>query len=435
MNLPSTQKIRLLPAVSLVVASMVGTGVFTSLGFQLRDLPSGPVIVLAWSLGGLLALCGALCYAELAGSLPRSGGEYHFISQLYHPSLGWTAGVISAVAGFAAPLALAAMACGRYAHRALDGLPPLATSTVVIVFVTAGHLINLHSSARLQVVSTALKLGMIVVAIAIALAMPGKGDVRWTIDTAKDFDLVWQPGFAIALLFVFYAYSGWNGVVYLIDEIENPRRTVGLALVIGTLVVLALYVLLNVAFLRAAPVAGLTGVIEVGHVAAESLLGTAAARCFSGLLALGLVATVSALVWSGPRVLEVIGRDFSVLRIFARRNRHGIPVVSTLSLSGLALVFVVTGSFERLLAYTQFALTLYGFLTVFGIFIQRRRKLPDAGQFRCPWYPLPPLVFLGMTGFVMVRSLIAEPASSGAGLLTIGVAWALYFPIRSRSRS
>jgi APA family basic amino acid/polyamine antiporter len=434
MNRPSTQKIRLLPAVSLVVASMVGTGVFTSLGFQLRDLPSGPVIVLAWSLGGLLALCGALCYAELAGSLPRSGGEYHFISELYHPSLGWTAGVISAVAGFAAPLALAAMACGRYAHRAVDGLAPMETSIAVILVVSAGHLINLHSSARLQVVSTALKLGMIVVSIGIAFALPGKGDIRWTVDATRDFDLVWQPGFAIALLFVFYAYSGWNGVVYLIDEIEDPRRTVGLALVIGTLVVLALYVLLNVAFLRAAPVGELTGVIEVGHVAAQSLLGAVAARGFSGLLALGLVATVSALVWSGPRVLVVMGRDFPLLRMFARRNIQGIPVVSTLALSGLALVFVVTGSFERLLAYTQFALTLYGFLTVFGIFIQRRRKLPDSSQFRCPWYPLPPLVFLGMTGFVMIRSLIAEPESSGAGLLTIGVAWLLYFPIRSRSR-
>jgi APA family basic amino acid/polyamine antiporter len=195
------------------------------------------------------------------------------------------------------------------------------------------------------------------------------------------------------------------------------------------LLVMVLYVLLNAAFLKAAPIADLAGVTEVGHVAAQAIYGDGAARWFSGLLSLGLVATVSALVWAGPRVLHVMGRDFDALKILAAKNRHGIPVAATLILSGLALGFVLLGNFSQLLTYTQFALTLCAFLTVFGIFIVRRRPAVE-GAFRCPFYPLPPLVFLAMTGFVMIRSLVAEPGPTLAGMATVLLAWLLYFPLR-----
>ncbi|NQX01755.1 amino acid permease [bacterium] len=429
MNPRPPRKIGTLPAVALVVASMVGTGVFTSLGYQVRDIPSGPGILLVWGLGGGVALCGALSYAELAGALPRSGGEYHFIGRLYHPSLGWTAGLLSAVVGFAAPTALAALALGSYAHRALPGVSPVAAAVVTLIGVTCGHLVSLKTSARLQTAATALKLTLVSGFILAAFLNPGHGDIRWRIEPRADWEIIASPAFAVALLFVFYAYSGWNAAVYLLDELQDARRTVSRALVFGTVLVMALYVLLNAAFLKAAPVADLAGVTEVGHVAAEALFGAGAARWFSGLLSLGLVATVSALVWAGPRVLEVMGRDFHAVRLLAAKNRHGIPVAATLMLSGLALVFVLIGNFSQLLTYTQFALTLCAFLTVLGIFIVRRRPAV-AGTFRCPLYPLPPLVFLAMTGWVMVRSLVAEPGPTLAGMATVLCAWLAYFPLR-----
>lgn len=422
-------KIGTLPAVSLVVASMVGTGVFTSLGYQVGDIPSGPGILLVWVLGGLVALCGALSYAELAGALPRSGGEYHFLGKLYHPSLGWTAGLLSAVVGFAAPTALAALALGSYAHRAFPALPPAVAAVVALVLVTGGHLITLKTSARLQTVATALKLTLVAGFIVAAFLKSGKGDIRWEIQPQADLAIITSPAFAVALLFVFYAYSGWNAAVYMLEEIQDARRTVSRALVWGTVLVMGLYVLLNAAFLKAAPVADLAGVTEVGYVAAEALFGNGAARWFSGLLSVGLIATVSALVWAGPRVLHVMGRDFHALRILAVKNRHGIPVPATLILSGMALAFVLTGDFGQLLTYTQFALTLCAFLAVFGIFIVRRRPAVE-GAFRCPLYPLPPLVFLAMTGFVMVRSLVAEPGPTLAGMATVLVAWIGYFPLK-----
>lgn len=424
------RRIKTLPVAALVVASMVGTGVFTSLGYQVRDIPSGPTLMLVWALGGLLALCGALCYAELGVALPRSGGEYHFISTLYHPSLGWAAGLVSAVIGFAAPTALAALAIGRYAHRAVEAVPAPVISVIALVLVTGGHLLTLRSSAVLQTVSTCLKLVLILGFIIASFLMPGAGDVRWEPVPAADLEIVLRPAFAVALLFVFYAYSGWNSAVYILDEIDDVRRTLSRALVLGTVLVVILYLLLNAAFLRAAPMASLAGVTEVGHVAAVSLFGEGAAKWFSGLLSLGLVATVSALVWAGPQVLNVMGRDFPALRVLGRRNRHRIPVAATLFQSSLALVFILIGNFEKLLTYTQFGLTVCSFLTVMGLFILRRRRPPEAGMFRCPWFPLPPLIFLAMTGFVMVRSFIAEPMPTLAGLGTILLAWLLYFPLK-----
>lgn len=434
MNPPASPKIGTLPAVALVVASMVGTGVFTSLGYQVRDIPSGPGILLVWIMGGLVALCGALSYAELAGALPRSGGEYHFIGRLYHPSLGWTAGLLSAVVGFAAPTALAALALGSYAHRAFPGVPQATAAVVALLLVTGGHLITLKASALLQTIATGLKITLVAAFIVAAFVKQGHGDIRWEIQPRADFEIIANPAFAVALLFVFYAYSGWNAAVYMLEELKDARRTVSRALVLGTLLVMLLYVLLNAAFLKAAPVAELAGVTEVGHVAAEALFGEGAARWFSGLLSAGLVATVSALVWAGPRVLHVMGRDFQALRVLAVRNRHGIPVPATLILSGLALLFVLTGDFALLLTYTQFALTLCAFLTVFGVFLARRRPAVE-GAFRCPWFPLPPLVFLAMTGFVMVRSLIAEPGPTLAGMATVLFAWLCYFPLRKARSS
>ena len=370
----------------------------------------------------------------MAGALPRSGGEYHFIGRLYHPSLGWTAGLLSAVVGFAAPTALAALALGSYAHCAVPGIPASAAAVVGLLAVTGGHLITLKASARLQTVATALKLTLILGFIVAAFSITGRGDIRWEIQPRLDWEIITQPAFAVALLFVFYAYSGWNAAVYMLEELKDEGRTVSRSLVCGTLLVMGLYILLNAAFLKAAPVDDLAGVTEVGYVAAEVLFGDGAARWFSGLLSLGLVATVSALVWAGPRVLHVMGRDFHHLRILAARNRHGIPVPATLILSGLALIFVLTGSFSQLLTYTQFALTLCAFMTVFGIFIVRSRPAIE-GAFRCPLYPLPPLVFLAMTGFVMVRSLIAEPCPTLAGMATVLLVWLCYFPLKKQGSS
>lgn len=422
-------KVRLLPTSALVVASMVGTGVFTSLGYQVKDVPSGPAIMVLWLLGGLLALCGALSYAELVAAIPESGGEYRFLGRLFHPSLGWAAGLLSLVIGFAAPAALAALALGSYAHRAADWLPARGVAAAALAVVALGHLRSVKLSAGFQTVTTVLKLALITGFVAAAFATPGRGDIRWTPQPAEDLKLMLQPAFAVSLLFVFYAYSGWNAAVYIAGEVERPRRTVVLALLGGTLFVTAVYLLLNAAFLKAAPVSELAGVVEVGHVAAESLYGKQAAVVFSALLSLGLIATVSALVWAGPRVLAAIGGDLPSVAMLGATNAGGVPVRATLLVTGLALGFTAIGDFGQILTYTQSGLTLCSLLTVAGVFRARRLKLAPEGAFRCPWYPLPPLVFIGLSVAVLAWSFAGSPVATAAGFGTCLAAWALYFPL------
>ncbi|MBN8459733.1 MAG: APC family permease [Verrucomicrobia bacterium] len=428
-------KVKWLPATALVVASMVGTGVFTSLGFQVGAVPSGPALMLLWLLGGLIALCGALSYAELAAAIPRSGGEYRFLGVLFHPSLGWAAGVLSLVIGFAAPAALAALALGGYAHKVADWLPQRGVAAAALLLALAAHLRSVRISARFQTVTTVLKLALIVGFIGAALVLPGKGDVRWTPEFSTDWKLVTQPAFAVSLLFVFYAYSGWNAAVYIAEEVERPRRTVAMALLAGTGMVTALYLLVNAAFLKAAPLKEMAGVLEVGHVAAGAVLGTRGATVFSGMLSIGLMASVSALVWAGPRVMAAVGRDLPVLGGLARLNAGGVPVRATLLVSGLALGFVAVGDFGNILTYTQSGLTLCSTLTVAGVFRARKLGLAPEGAFRCPWYPLPPLVFVTLSLVALAWSFAVSPKPTSAGFCTCLAAWLLYFPlvmIRSR---
>jgi basic amino acid/polyamine antiporter, APA family len=415
-------------ATALVVASMVGTGVFTSLGFQLVDLNSAPQILFLWALGGVIALCGALCYAEVAAALPRSGGEYHFLGKLYHPSLGFMAGMLSATAGFAAPTAITALAFGEYLHETIPLLPVKIAAAAVVLAGSAAHAIGTRTSARVQVAATVLKLALIAVFIVAAWWLPGKGDIRWKVDLPADLDAIVQPAFAVALLFVFYAYTGWNAAVYGLEEWQRPEVTVRRALIGGTLVVAVLYVALNASFLHAAPVAELRGKVQVGHVASVSLFGTEAARTTSGFFALGLFASVSALLWAGPRVLGAMGKDLRALRFFA--PRHEVPHAALIFQAGLALLLIFTSSFRDLITMTQIGLTLSTSLVVGGCFLLRRHHPELPRPVKVPAYPLPPLIFLAMSGFVIGRSAIADPVPTLTGLAISAIFAVLWFPLQ-----
>jgi APA family basic amino acid/polyamine antiporter len=419
-------------ATALVVASMVGTGVFTSLGFQLVDLNSAPQILFLWALGGVIALCGALCYAEVAAALPRSGGEYHFLGTLYHPSLGFMAGMLSATAGFAAPTAITALAFGEYLHETIPALPVKAAAVAVVLAGSAAHAVGTRTSARVQVAATLLKLALIAVFIVAAWLLPGKGDIRWTPDPAADLKTILQPAFAVALLFVFYAYTGWNAAVYGLEEWHRPERTVRRALVGGTLIVSVLYLGLNASFLHAAPVAELRGVVQVGHVASVSLFGDATARAVSGFFALGLFASVSALLWAGPRVLGAMGRDLPALRWFAPRRE--VPHAALIFQAGLALLLIFAGTFRELITLTQIGLTLSTSLVVGGCLVLRHRRPELPRPVHVPLYPLPPLIFLAMSGFVILRSAVAEPGPTLTGLAIATGFFALWFPLQRHLR-
>lgn len=422
---PRRPGIALPTATAITVANMIGTGVFTSLGFQVEKISSGFLILLLWGGGGLFALCGALSYGELASSLPRSGGEFNFLGKIYHPLAGFLAGWVSLTVGFAPPIALASMAFGRYFAQALPGVSPLAVSIFLVVGVTAVHLIDLRIGALFQNLFTAFKVLLILVLVAAAWSFDQPAGLEFW-PRSGDWRALFGAPFAISLLFVMYSYTGWNAATYIIDEVRDPARTVPRALFLGTLLVTVFYVALNWSFLRVAPIEDLAGKIEIAHVVAARLFGELGGRWMSAMLCLALVSTISAMTWAGPRVTQVMGQDHAWLRNLSQTVR-GVPRRAILFQSGLVIVLLLSSTFEAVLVYTQFSLGLSSLLAVAGVFYLRRKGKSTAVS-RWAWgYPLAPLLFSVISCFALGHALVTRPTESLAGLLTILLGVPIFF--------
>lgn len=410
-----------LAAAALVAGNMIGTGVFTSLGFQVVDVPSGFGIVLLWVLGGVIAWCGALAYAELGTMAPRSGGEYHLLGLAWPPVIAFMAGWVSLVAGFAAPVALASTAFGEYAANSVFGGSAVASrgcALAVLAVVTAAHLNSVRLSGRFQLAATALKMALIVGLIGAGWLAPAHGTLTF-LPRAEDWALISHAPFVTALFFVSFAYSGWNAATYVAEELENPARDLPKALLLGTAVVTALYVLFNAALLRTVPAQQLAGRVDVAQSAAQYLFGDTGGRVLGGLIALGLVSTISAMMWAGPRVAAVMGRDWLLFAPLARTSITGVPRVALAFQFAVAALFIGLGGFKQVLTYLEFTLSLFTFLTVLGLFLLRRRQPQTPRPFRAWGYPVTPLLFLLATGYALVR-FATSPEQARASLLGAG---------------
>jgi APA family basic amino acid/polyamine antiporter len=425
---PSRSRSGVLTATSIVVASMVGTGVFTSLGFQAAVIPSPFPLLMLWVVGGVAAASGALCYAELAAALPRSGGEYNFLSRIYHPSAGFASGWISLTVGFAAPEALAAMAFGRYLSRVL-GLPEETARWIAIgavVAISAVHLAGVRVGGWFQNGFTWAKVTLILVFSACGLFLAGSQPIR-IVPAASDLPLVFSAPFAVSLVFVMYAYSGWNGSAYIAGEVADPQRTIPRSLFLGTAIVTFLFLLLNFVFLRTAPISELAGKVEVGFVSALHIFSSGGARIMGLLISLGLVSSISAMAWAGPRGAQVIGEDLRFFAPLARRNRAGAPAVAILLQLGIVLFLLATSTFEAVLTYLGFTLTLSTAFTVAGVIVLRRREPALPRPYRTWGYPFTPLLFLAVNGWMLVYVLMNKPVESLSGLVTVVAGLGVYF--------
>jgi len=409
-------------AMLLVIANMVGTGVFTTLGLQAAGVQDGAALLLLWLLGGLIALCGALSYAELAAALPRSGGEYHFLSRIYGPRLGELAGWVSATVGFAAPMALAAMAFGRYAGSVLP-VSPLWLGLGAVTLISALHAADLDLGRRFQVVATLLKVAIILVFCAAGLMVSPAPGTLSVIPGPGTWSAVFSAPFGLSLIYVSYAYSGWNAATYVTAEVAAPQRQVPRALLWGTAAVTVLYLLLNLVFLRSVPLAELAGTVEVGALSAAHVFGVDAGRLMSVALSLLLVSTISAMALAGPRVIEVMAEDRPRLRLLSARTRRGAPLRAVLFLWTLAAAFILTDAFAAVLGLAGFTLILFSLLTVLGVFRLRRREPNLPRPFRVPWYPLPPLVFALLAVLSLVVVAVDQPLPVLLGLALLALVW------------
>lgn len=419
---------------AVVVANMIGTGVFTSLGYQVADIQSGFAILMLWALGGLTALCGALCYAELGAALPRSGGEYHFLNHIYHPGAGFVSGWVSATVGFSAPVALVAMTFSAYLQTAIPELPAKLSACALIAVLALSHMRSHQASSSVQWIFTVIKFGLILLFCAATFTLIPEGQpVRFS-PAHSDWPILGTAGFAVALIYVNYAYTGWNSATYIIGEMQDPQRTLPRILTVGTLLVTSVYVLLNAAFLYAAPMSELEGQIEVAFIAGEYVFGRNGALVMSVALALLLVSTVSAMTLAGPRVLQMIGQDFHIMRWLARENEQHIPALAIAFQSLIAIAFVLTATFEKILVFTGFVLGLNTLVTVIGVFVLRWREPERVRPFNIPLYPLPPIIFSVIMLWTLVHILRERPEEGWMGILIILLGTAAYAVSAYRSR-
>lgn len=412
-------------ATCMVVANMIGVGVFTSVGFQLPGLPSALPILALWTLGGLLSLCGALCYAELVAMSPRSGGEYHLLREAYHPIAGFLAGWISLVAGFAAPIALAASAFARYAQAFGVNAETHLLAAALVIAVAAVNLLDDQLFGRFLSGFTVMKVLLMLAFVAGAVFLPG-GVHNSLAPHTGDGALFVSPAFAISLVYVMYAYEGWNGAVYVAGEVEDPRKNMPRALVLGTVIVTLLYVAVHAVFLWRAPWAAMEGKPEAALIAAQSIFGETGGKFMGFLIAFGLISTVASMICAGSRVNERMGEDVPFLKLLAYQNKAGTPVVSVLLVTAMSLVMLFTRTFEQVLRYVECLLLLSSCLSVLSVIWLRIRK-PDAPRpFRVPLFPITPLLFAGMTGYMiwfMGRQHLDELLW---GLVTLGVGLVVY---------
>jgi basic amino acid/polyamine antiporter, APA family len=419
-------RVSTLTATAIVVADMVGVGVFTSLGFQVQGIPSGFALLLLWAVGGVVALCGVFSYGELAGMFPRSSGEYNFLRETYHPAVGFLAGWLSATVGFAAPVALAAMAFGEYGKAIFPGVPPLALGLGVVWGVSLVGLRGIHQSSVFQIAWTVLKVGLIVTFLIAGFALANPQPVSFAPSFADARYVISAP-FAISLVFVMYSYSGWNAATYIVGEMHQPQRSLPRSLLMGTSIVIVLYIALNALFLYATPIDRLAGQLDVAVIAGKFMFGDFGGRIIGALICLGLISSISAMMWIGPRVGATMGEDIPMLRIFARRSRNGVPTGAVLFQLAAATLMLLTQSFEAVLDFIQFGLLACSFLTVLGV-IKLRITHPDLPRSYRAWgYPITPLVFLSVTGFMMYYLVTERPLQSFIGLLMMASGLGVYY--------
>jgi len=415
----------MLAATAIVVADMVGVGVFTSLGFQVKDITSGFSLLLLWIVGGIVALSGAFCYAELAAMFPRSSGEYNFLTRSFHPAIGFLAGWLSATVGFAAPVALAAMAFGEYFKSIVPGAPPLVLGLVVTWLVSIIHLQGIHHSSKFQIVSTVIKLALIAAFIVVGFAIGKAQPISFAPSTADLKHIISAP-FAISLVFVTYSYSGWNAATYIIGEIKDPHRTLPRALFVGTVIVAFLYVALNAVFLFSTPIDKMAGQLDVAQIAGTHMFGAWGGHIVGGLICFGLVSSISAMMWIGPRVTMTMGEDIKILRFFSRKSKNDVPATAIVFQLIVASLLLLTQSFEAVLDFIQFSLTLCSFLTVLGMMKLRYTNPSLPRAYRAWGYPFTPIIFLAVNAFIMFYLVTNRPLQSLAGFAMMLLGLAIY---------
>ena len=434
---------RLRSATALVIANMIGAGIFTTTGFQAADLRHPLFIFVLWGIGGSLALLGALCYAELGAMMPRAGAEYVYLRESYGPAVGFMSAFVSLMAGFSAPIAAALKSFVIYVGHFFPSLTEDATvgGVVAVVDLVAVGLVWLLVGIHMRAVRsgtgfndfmTVFKVGGIVLII-LAAASIGSGDVSNLTRVSPSFQELSQTdtlaAFGTSLIFVMFCFSGWNAAAYVASEMEYPQRDLPRALLLGTMTVLILYLGLNAVYFYGADVDQLAGEVEVGLVAARSLFGPTGVTMVTVVLCASILASASAMTMIGPRVYYALGKDFKAFSFLSRTRETGAPAVALIIQGIVTTIIILSGRVDQIQQYSGFTLTLFASLAVSCVIVLRFRRPESARPFRAWGYPISPLLFLGVSGWMMYWAFQGRPLESTLSFATVlvgGLIFALF---------
>jgi APA family basic amino acid/polyamine antiporter len=437
------RKLGLFPLTNIVIANMIGAGIFTTSGLLMGDL-GNPLLMLAlWGVGGIIAFCGALAYGELGATIPRAGGEYVFLSKLYHPLLGFLSGWTSFIVGFSAPIAASAIGFSEYFIRAFPqlsfredpGMLKTILSVCVILLFTGIHMRGIEFGARVQNALTVLKVTLITCLVVCGLLL-GSGSVdHFTQGSAFSFSLGTLQTLGLSLMWIMFAYSGWNASTYIGSEIRNPARNLPLSLLLGTGIVTLLYLCINVVFVYAVPPGDMKGVISIGGLAVGKLFGPSADAIFSLLVSFALFSSLSAFIILGPRVYYSMAKDGLFFKgIVHVHPRFGVPMRSIALQGAISIVMVLSGTFDQILTVMGFALGIFPLFAVAGVF---RLKSSGTATMTSSGYPWAPAIYLTTGACILLLSFFQRPTESSIAILSVlvGVPVYVYFKRKNMART
>ena len=435
------RKLGLFPATNIVIANMIGAGIFTTSGLLMAGLNNPVLMIVLWAAGGIIALCGALSYGELGAAMPGAGGEYLFLSKLYHPLFGFLSGWVSFLVGFSAPIAASAMGFSEYFCRAVPAVPAWLSGTGFITEITAKKLISvsiiliftfihyrgIKTGARIQNVLTVLKVILIVVLL-IAGFSSGNGDItNFSVEKSVSQGFAGWKTIGLSLMWIMFAYSGWNASTYLGAEIKDPSRILPRSLIYGTGIVIILYLAINILYVYGINPEDMKGVISVGGLTMGNLFGKSAEILFSLLIAFALFSSLSAFIIIGPRVYYSMAKDDLFFKSVARIHpKFQVPSNSILLQCIIAVVLALSGSFEQVLTYMGFALGIFPILTVLGVF---RLRKENKGGIRLWGYPFTQIIYVLAGIMILILSFLERPAESSIALAVVaaGIPAYLFF--------
>lgn len=438
------RKLGLFPLTNIVIANMIGAGIFTTSGLLMEDLRNPLLMILLWIGGGIIALCGALCYGELGAAIPRAGGEYVFLSRLFHPVFGFLSGWVSLFAGFSAPIAASAIGFTEYLTRAFPGLLSLGhfegsfeatvlkkfySILVIIIFIFI-HVRGIEFGSKVQNFLTLLKVGLIVGLILFGFSL-GKGSLaHFSQGGDFSFDFGGWKTIGLSLIWIMFAYSGWNASAYIGSEIKNPIKNLPRSLILGTGIVVFLYFCLNLFYVYAVPPKDMGGVISIGGLAAGNLFGKSFENLISILISFALFSSLSAFIILGPRVYYSMAKDRYFFRFASEiHSKYGVPSKSIMLQGAIAIVMVLFGTFDQILTYMGFSLGIFPILAVIGVFKLRRL---NKSTYKLPGFPLVPIIYILAGASILFLAFFERPVESSIAILTVMVGIPVYLIFKKR---